>query len=418
QGLGRAAARARTLELLNLVGIREPEKRLGAFPHELSGGQRQRVMIAMALANNPELLIADEPTTALDVTLQAQILDLLKELQAKLGLAVLLISHDLTLVRRYADKVVVMQDGETVESAVTETLFSAAQHPYTRHLLAATPEGEPAALPATPGEQLLKVENLNVQFTLKKSFFGKPRDVLNAVQDISLELRAGETLGIVGESGSGKSTLAFAILRLLPARGQVVFLGQDLMTLNQKALRPLRGNLQIVFQDPYGSLSPRLTIGDIVGEGLEVQGMEPAARETAVIAALDAVHLDGKAILQHYPHEFSGGQRQRIAIARALVLKPRLIVLDEPTSALDRTVQKQVVNLLRELQAQFGFSCLFISHDLSVVRALCHRVLVMQNGRQVECQDSRLLFTQPAQPYTQRLLAAAGLAPAPVSTST
>jgi microcin C transport system ATP-binding protein len=408
QGLGKAAARARTLELLQLVGIPEPEKRLGAYPHELSGGQRQRVMIAMALANDPELLIADEPTTALDVTLQAQILDLLKSLQQRLGLAVLLISHDLTLVRRYADQVVVMQAGHTVESAPTETLFSLPQHDYTRHLLAAEPEGTAAPLPEGAQQIVLQVERLKVWFPLRKSFFGKPLDHVRAVDDVSLHLHAGETLGIVGESGSGKSTLAFAILRLLSAEGRVLFLGQDLLAMTQKALRPLRRDLQIVFQDPYGSLSPRLTVADIIGEGLEVQGMKPVERDAAVCEALQAVHL--KPEMRHrYPHEFSGGQRQRIAIARALVLKPRLIVLDEPTSALDRTVQKQIIELLRELQRRYGFACLFISHDLAVVRALCHRVLVMQSGREVECQPSADLFARPARDYTRRLLTAAGL---------
>lgn len=408
QGLSQKNARARTLELLTLVGIPEPEKRLGSYPHELSGGQRQRVMIAMALANNPELLIADEPTTALDVMLQAQILDLLKSLQKKLGLAVLLISHDLTLVKRYADKVVVMQAGLSVESANTASLFTSPQHEYTRHLLAADPAGQPATLPAQP-KLLLKVDKLQVWFPLKKSFFGKPVEFIKAVDGVSFELNAGETLGIVGESGSGKSTLAFAVLRLLPATGNVVFLGNNLLALSQNQLRPLRRDMQIVFQDPYGSLSPRMTIAEIVGEGLEVQGMPADERDAAVVAALHEVHLD-PATRHRYPHEFSGGQRQRIAIARAMALKPQLIVLDEPTSALDRTVQKQIVELLRELQVSNGFACLFISHDLAVVRALCHRILVMQNGREVESQSNKELFSAPSMPYTQRLLEAAGLA--------
>ncbi len=407
QGLGKEAARKRTLELLQLVGIPEPEKRLGAYPHELSGGQRQRVMIAMALANDPELLIADEPTTALDVTLQAQILDLLKELQQKLGLAVLLISHDLTLVRRYADHVVVMQAGHTVESSDTTTLFTQPQHEYTQHLLAAEPSGEPVAR-ADTAENILQVEQLSVRFPLRRAWPWQRQDFITAVDAVSLHLQAGETLGIVGESGSGKSTLAMAVLRLLPAQGQIIFMGQDLLPLKQRQLRPLRRELQMVFQDPYGSLSPRMTVADIVGEGLVVQGIEAAEREAAVCAALGAVHLD-PASRHRYPHEFSGGQRQRIAIARALVLKPRLIILDEPTSALDRTVQKQIIELLRELQASYGFACLFISHDLAVVRALCHRILVMQNGRQVECQDNHALFTTPSADYTRKLLAAAGL---------
>ncbi|MCC2637285.1 MAG: peptide transporter, ATP-binding protein [Moraxellaceae bacterium] len=408
QGLSRAAARARTLELLALVGIREPEKRLGAYPHELSGGQRQRVMIAMALANDPVLLIADEPTTALDVTLQAQILGLLQSLQEKLGLAVLLISHDLTLVRRYAQKVVVMQGGETVESAATSALFADPQHEYTRHLLAAVPAGAPVPLPAGERDTLLSVEALEVKFPLRKSFFGKPLDFIHAVDKVSLTLAAGESLGIVGESGSGKSTLAFAILRLLPAEGRACFLGRELLTLGQRELRPLRRDMQIVFQDPYGSLSPRMTVGEIVGEGLTVQGMAAAERDVAVVEALRAVGLDPDT-RHRYPHEFSGGQRQRIAIARALVLKPRLIILDEPTSALDRTVQRQIIDLLKELQARYGFACLFISHDLAVVRAFCHRVLVLQQGRMVECQDNARLFSAPETEYTRRLLEAAGL---------
>ena len=409
QGLSRNAARARTLELLALVGIRDPEKRLGAYPHQLSGGQRQRVMIAMALANDPELLIADEPTTALDVTLQAQILGLLKELQQKLGLAVLLISHDLTLVRRYAQQVVVMKDGETVENGPVERVFTAPQHDYTRHLLAATPAGTPVPLPAVEAPPLLEAEAITVRFPLRRSFLGKTVESLTAVDGVSFTLRPGESLGIVGESGSGKSTLAFALLRLLPAQGRASFLGQDLLTLDQRAMRPLRRDLQIVFQDPYGSLSPRMTVGEIVGEGLAVQGMAAAARDDAVVAALTAVGLDAET-RHRYPHEFSGGQRQRIAIARALVLEPRLIVLDEPTSALDRTVQRQIIDLLKDLQSRHGFACLFISHDLAVVRAFCHRVLVMQQGRMIECQDNAALFHAPQAEYTRRLLEAAGLA--------
>jgi microcin C transport system ATP-binding protein len=408
QGLSRAAARARTLELLTLVGIREPEKRLGAYPHELSGGQRQRVMIAMALANDPELLIADEPTTALDVTLQAQILGLIKELQQKLGLAVLLISHDLNLVRRYAQQVVVMKDGETVEAGPVEQVFAAPAHDYTRHLLAAVPRGMPVPLPTGPAPALLEVEAVTVRFPMRRNFFGKPVEFLTAVDGISFSLRPGESLGVVGESGSGKSTLAFALLRLLPAEGRALFLGRDLLPLSQQEMRPLRRDLQIVFQDPYGSLSPRMTIEEIVGEGLAVQGMATAARAQAVVEALSAVGLD-PGTRHRYPHEFSGGQRQRIAIARALVLKPRLIILDEPTSALDRTVQRQIIDLLKDLQARHGFACLFISHDLAVVRAFCHRVLVMQHGRLVECQDNEALFSTPAADYTRRLLQAAGL---------
>lgn len=405
QGLSREAARKRTLELLDLVGIPEPEKRLGSYPHELSGGQRQRVMIAMALANNPELLIADEPTTALDVTLQEQILNLLRDLQQKLGLAILLISHDLTLVRRFAQRVAVMQQGEIVEVSATETLFQQPQHPYSQMLLSAEPTGQPEPVPAT-ATTLLDVHNLRVWFAQRGGLFSRVKDYIKAVDDISFQLRERETLSIVGESGSGKTTLALAILRLLPATGTAVFMGQDLMSLRQKEMRPLRKNLQIVFQDPYGSLSPRMSILDIIGEGLEVHGMERSQREQAVIEALKAVNLDPDT-RHRYPHEFSGGQRQRIAIARALVLKPQLIVLDEPTSALDRTVQKQIVELLRQLQVDFGFACLFISHDLKVVKAMAHRVMVLRYGKMLECRDAEALFSAPENDYTRALLAAA-----------
>jgi microcin C transport system ATP-binding protein len=406
QGLRPNAARARTLELLELVGIRDAAKRLDAYPHELSGGQRQRVMIAMALANNPELLIADEPTTALDVTLQEQILELIGELRRKLNLAVLLISHDLTLVRRFADRVAVMQTGSVVETNTTAQLFLAPQHPYTRTLLAAEPAGTPPVV-AADSPEILNIDRLRVWFPIKQGLFKRTVDHVKAVDEVSLTLRAGETLGIVGESGSGKSTLALAVIRLISSTGgAVVFFGQDLLGLNQKALRPLRRDLQMVFQDPYGSLNPRMSIGQIVGEGLEIQGVPAAAREQAVIAALHEVKLDPET-RQRYPHEFSGGQRQRIAIARALVLKPKLLILDEPTSALDRTVQKQIVELLLELQTRHGFGCLFISHDLKVVRALSHRVLVMRNGKMLECQDAEALFANPQHEYTQLLLKAA-----------
>jgi microcin C transport system ATP-binding protein len=405
QGLSKAAARKRTLELLTLVGIPAPEKRLGAYPHELSGGQRQRVMIAMALANDPELLIADEPTTALDVTLQEQILELIRSLQQKLNLAVLLISHDLTLVRRFADRVAVMQSGSIVETADTPALFANPQHEYTRTLLAAEPAGTVPALPDN-APLLLKVEQLRVWFPIKAGLFKRTVDHIKAVDDLNFTLAEGETLGIVGESGSGKSTLALAVMRLLSATGSVVFMGQSLLELDQKTLRPLRRNFQMVFQDPYGSLNPRMSIGEIVGEGLIIQGMAAGEQDTAVIAALREVGLD-PATRHRYPHEFSGGQRQRIAIARALVLKPRLLVLDEPTSALDRTVQKQIVELLRELQRRHGFSCLFISHDLKVVRALSHRVLVMRNGHMLEYRDAAALFAAPEHEYTRQLLTAA-----------
>ncbi len=405
QGLSKAAARQRTLELLELVGIPEPAKRLNAYPHELSGGQRQRVMIAMALANNPKLLIADEPTTALDVTLQEQILQLIRDLQQKLQLAVLLISHDLTLVKRFADHVAVMQSGHIVETGSTAAVFARPQHSYTQLLLAAEPEGLAEAVPAQ-SPILLDAEKIRVWFPIKSGFWRRTTDYVRAVNDVNFSLRAGETLGIVGESGSGKSTLAFAIVRLLKAQGRIVFMGQDLLPLTQKALRPLRKNLQIVFQDPYGSLSPRMSIAQIIAEGLEVQGMPAEARDTAVCEALREVQLD-PASRHRYPHEFSGGQRQRIAIARALVLKPKLLILDEPTSALDRTVQKQIVELLRSLQAKHGFACLFISHDLKVVKALSHRVMVMHHGDMVECRETHSLFDSPEHDYTRKLLAAA-----------
>jgi microcin C transport system ATP-binding protein len=406
QQLSKVDARARTLELLQEVGIPEPEKRLNSYPHELSGGQRQRVMIAMALANNPALLIADEPTTALDVTLQEQILQLLQSLRAKFGLSVLLISHDLSLVRRFADRVAVMQQGLIVENNTTEALFHHPQHPYTQLLLAAEPEGEPAPVPAE-AKTLLKIDDLKLWFPIKHGFWQRVTGHIKAVDGLSLELRAGETLGIVGESGSGKSTLALAITRLTTSTsGTIVFQGRDLVPLKQRDLRTIRKDLQIVFQDPYGSLSPRLSVGQIICEGLELLGLNAVEQEQRVIKALTEVELD-PASRHRYPHEFSGGQRQRIAIARALVLEPKLLILDEPTSALDRTVQKQIVLLLRRLQTEHGFACLFISHDLKVVKAVSHRVLVMRHGLMVESNDSDALFRQPKHPYTQQLLKAA-----------
>jgi len=398
--------RARTVELLREVGIPDPEKRVHSYPHELSGGQRQRVMIAMALANRPALLIADEPTTALDVTLQEQILDLLKTLQARHRLSVLLISHDLGLVRRFADRVGVMQQGQLVEINATAALFGAPQHDYTRTLLAAEPDGRPDPVPADAPE-VLRVDGLRVWFPIRKGLLRKVSGHIKAVSDISLHLRQGETLGVVGESGSGKSTLAFAVTRLTPiSDGRVVFLGRDIQALPQKALRPLRRDLQIVFQDPYAASARALSVGQIVAEGLELLGLPPAQQETRIIAALEAVELDPDT-RHRYPHEFSGGQRQRIAIARALALEPKLLILDEPTSALDRTVQKQIVLLLRRLQREHGFSCLFISHDLKVVRAVSHRVLVMRHGERIEDGPAEQIFQTPANDYTRRLLAAA-----------
>ena len=408
QAITREAALARTLELLGEVGIPDPAGRVDSYPHELSGGQRQRVMIAMALANNPALLIADEPTTALDVTLQEQILQLLQALRRKYGLAVLLISHDLGLVRRFADRVMVMQGGRVVETNTTTALFQAPAHDYTRQLLAAEPDGDPAPLPDSAAP-VLEVKDLRVWFPVRQGLFKRVVRHVKAVDGISLTLRQGETLGIVGESGSGKSTIAFAVTRLIPASGGAVLFGdKDLLALSQKAVRPLRQDLQIVFQDPYGSLSPRLSILQIVSEGLELLGLPADARESRVIEALRAVELDPET-RHRYPHEFSGGQRQRIAIARALALRPRLLILDEPTSALDRTVQKQIVTLLRRLQQEHGFSCLFISHDLKVVKALSHRVLVMQGGRMVEEGLTGEVFRNPRENYTRQLMAAAFL---------
>lgn len=406
QGLSQSAARTRTLELLNQVGIPQPEQRLASYPHQLSGGQRQRVMIAMALANNPDILIADEPTTALDVTLQEQILQLIQKLRQELGLAVLMISHDLGVVRRFADRIAVMQHGVIVEQGPTEELFWHAQHDYTRVLLAAEPEGRPIPIP-DDAPIVLHVDQLRVWFPIRRGFWQRVVDHFKAVEQMSLVLRQGETLGIVGESGSGKSTLAFAVTRLTEiTQGRVVFQGRDLVPLSQTQLRPLRRQLQIVFQDPYGSLSPRLSVGQIIAEGLELLGLSPAAQEQKVIRALQAVELDPNA-RHRYPHEFSGGQRQRIAIARALVLEPNLLILDEPTSALDRTVQKQIVLLLRRLQQEYRFACLFISHDLKVIRAVSHRVLVMRHGQLVETAETDLLFQHPSQDYTKQLLSAA-----------
>ncbi|AIS12474.1 microcin ABC transporter ATP-binding protein [Pseudomonas chlororaphis subsp. aurantiaca] len=404
KGLGGKAAQARILELLQLVGIQKPEERLKAYPHQLSGGQRQRVMIAMALACEPELLIADEPTTALDVTVQRKILLLLKSLQQRLGMSLLLISHDLNLVRSIAQRVCVMKAGQIVEQAPCETLFSAPQHPYSRVLLNAEPEGE--ALPRDEREVVLQVDDLNVQFQIGGGLFRR-KQYLRAVDGISLSLQRGKTLGIVGESGSGKSTLGQAILRLLDSEGSIRFQGEALDGLNQKQLRPWRKQMQVVFQDPFGSLSPRMSVQQIISEGLEVHSQSTAQQcEQQVIQALEEVGLD-PASRHRYPHEFSGGQRQRIAIARALVLKPALILLDEPTSALDRTVQKQVVALLRQLQERHGLTYLFISHDLAVVRALAHDMIVIKDGKVVERGPSHEVFEAPQHPYTQELLAAA-----------
>jgi oligopeptide transport system ATP-binding protein len=407
QKLSRNAARGRSLELLEMVRIARPETRLGAYPHELSGGQRQRVMIAMALANNPDILIADEPTTALDVTIEAEILDLLAELRQRLGMAVILISHDLRLVRAHAQRVFVMQDGRIVESGETAELFARPQHDYTRMLLAAEPEGSKAPPPAD-APILLEGRDLRVSYELSRGFLKRQSAVLHAVDGVDLTLRRGQTIGIVGESGSGKSTLGKAVLKLVPSAGLVRFEDRLLTPLDRAAMRPLRRSLQAVFQDPFGSLSPRLTIGEIVGEGLLVHAphLTRAERDARVAEALQEVKLD-PALRNRYPHEFSGGQRQRVAIARAMILHPALVVLDEPTSALDRTVQKNIVTLLRDLQARHDLSYLFISHDLAVVRAMADWIMVMKDGRIIEEGPTPEIFFAPREAYTQRLLAAA-----------
>jgi len=410
KGLRGRAASARTLELLELVGIPNARERFRAYPHELSGGQRQRVMIAMALANEPELLIADEPTTALDVTVQLKILELLKDLQARLGMSLLLISHDLNLVRRVAHRACVMQRGRVVEQASCEQLFRAPQHPYTQELLAAEPSGGPVDVEQRP--PLLEVNDLRVWFPIKKGVMRRTVDHVKAVDGVSFSLPKGQTLGIVGESGSGKSTLGLAILRLIGSRGEIRFQGHELSSLLQRDVRPLRRQMQVVFQDPFGSLSPRMSVGQIIGEGLRIHRIGTAKeQEAAIIEALVEVGLDPDT-RHRYPHEFSGGQRQRIAIARALVLKPALILLDEPTSALDRTVQRQVVELLRSLQQKYDLTYLFISHDLAVVRALSHQMMVVKQGQVVEQGVAGEIFAAPQHPYTQQLLESAFLAPA------
>ncbi|WP_312270459.1 ABC transporter ATP-binding protein [Pseudomonas sp.] len=404
KGLGGKQARARVIELLELVGIREPLKRLKAYPHQLSGGQRQRVMIAMALANEPELLIADEPTTALDVTVQQKILELLKDLQARLGMSLLLISHDLNLVRRIAQRVCVMRNGVVVEQNSCQALFSAPQHTYTRMLIEAEPDGGPVA--TTSDASLIQAQDVRVWFPLPKPLFSRQRHYVKAVDGVSFELKKGRTLGIVGESGSGKSTLGQAILRLVQAQGAIRFQGQAIETFNARQMRPLRRHMQVVFQDPFGSLSPRMSVEQIIREGLDIHEIGTSKeRESAIIRVLQEVGLDPET-RHRYPHEFSGGQRQRIAIARALVLQPELILLDEPTSALDRTVQKQVVDLLRNLQAIHGLTYLFISHDLAVVRALAHDLIVIKDGKVVEHGEACRIFQAPQHPYTQELLAA------------
>lgn len=404
RGMSKAQARPRILELLKLVGIPEPERRIDSYPYELSGGQRQRVMIAMALANDPDILIADEPTTALDVTIQAQILELLADLQKRLGMAIVFITHDLGIVKRFADQVCVMRSGEVVESGATEKIFSSPEHAYTKMLLDAEPEGTKAAPPAT-APLLIEADDVSVTFNLAKGWL-KPQTYLRAVDGISLNLKQGQTIGIVGESGSGKSTLGRAILRLLKSDGRIAYLGKELPT-DPQEMRPKRRELQLVFQDPFGSLSPRMTVGRIITEGLLIHEPELSAKERDIRAgeALKEVGLE-PSMRNRYPHEFSGGQRQRIAIARTMILKPKVIVLDEPTSALDRSVQKQVVTLLRDLQEKYGLSYLFISHDLAVVRALSDYILVMKTGKVVEEGQTEQIFDAPREDYTKALMQA------------
>jgi ABC-type microcin C transport system duplicated ATPase subunit YejF len=407
RGMGKKEARARVLELLKLVGIPDPERRIDSYPHEMSGGQRQRVMIAMALANEPDLLIADEPTTALDVTIQAQILDLLADLQKRFGMAIVLITHDLGVVKHVADRVVVMRRGEIVEQGTRDEIFGNAQHDYTKMLLASEPAGIKPAPPAD-APVILEGRNVVVDFDIGGGFLFKGNQTFRAVDNVTVRLRKGQTIGIVGESGSGKSTLGRALLRLLESDGRYRFETTDVSTLDRKQMRPYRRQLQLVFQDPYGSLSPRQTVGEIITEGLYVHepALSRADRDKRAIEALTEVGLD-PAARNRYPHEFSGGQRQRIAIARSMILKPKVVILDEPTSALDRSVQRQVIELLRDLQAKHDLSYVFISHDLSVVRAMSDHVVVMKSGQIVEEGPTEEIFDSPAKDYTRALIAAA-----------
>ncbi|QDZ01234.1 ABC transporter ATP-binding protein [Nitratireductor mangrovi] len=407
QGMRDKAGRTRTLELLNEVGIREPEKRLGAYPHQLSGGQRQRVMIAMALANEPKLLIADEPTTALDVTVQAQILELLDRLKRKNGMSMLFITHDLGIVRRIADRVCVMTKGKIVEEGPTRAIFEAPKHDYTRHLLAAEPKGNPPAIDTT-SDAVMRGQDVKVWFPIKQGFLRRTVDHVKAVDGIDITVRAGETVGVVGESGSGKTTLGLALSRLISSEGKISFSGRDIDALSFKDMRPLRREMQIVFQDPYGSLSPRMSVAEIIEEGLAIheKGLSAEERDERVVDVLREVGLDPETRFR-YPHEFSGGQRQRIAIARAMVLKPKFVMLDEPTSALDMSVQAQVVDLLRDLQKRYDLAYLFISHDLKVIRALANEVIVMRNGKIVEAGPAEAIFERPRTDYTKALIAAA-----------
>jgi len=406
-GLSGGAARKRVIELLSEVGIPEPETRIQAYPHQLSGGQRQRVMIALALANEPELFIADEPTTALDVTVQAQILKLLKYLQARRGMAMLFITHDLGIVRKIADRVCVMQGGKIVEKGTRDEIFSAPKHAYTRALIAAEPKGEPAT-PKPDAPVVVSADNLKIWFPIRRGFLRRTVGHIKAVDGVSLAVRRGETLGVVGESGSGKTTLGLALLRLISSDGPIVFMGKPIQGLKFSDMRPFRREMQVVFQDPYGSLSPRMSISEVVGEGLRVHHpkLSISQREARVIAALKDVGLDPET-RHRYPHEFSGGQRQRIAVARAMVLEPSFVVLDEPTSALDMMIQAQIVDLLRELQRKRDLTYMFISHDLKVVAALASHVVVMRSGKVVEQGPASDVFANPQSPYTKALFAAA-----------
>lgn len=406
KGMSRREALERTLELLKLVGLQDAESRLNAYPHELSGGQRQRVMIAMALANEPRLLIADEPTTALDVTIQAQILKLLKDLQEQMNMAILLITHDLGIVRHVANRVNVMTDGLIVEHGPNEKIFGAPEHEYTQHLLAAEPSGEPAAT-NNAATVVAKVNNFSVRYPRGKGWLGKTQYIL-AVDDVEVVVRAGQTVGVVGESGSGKTTLGLAMLRLLSSTGNLEFDGKDILPLKGKVLTSLRKDMQVVFQDPYGSLSPRMTIQHIIEEGLKVHQPKLSRRErqARVGEVMIEVGLDPTTMVR-YPHEFSGGQRQRISIARAMVLRPRFVVLDEPTSALDMSVQAQIVDLLRELQRKHNLAYLFVSHDLKVVRALANWLIVMRDGKIVEQGPAKSVFENPQTEYARALFGAA-----------
>lgn len=406
QNVTGAEARQRIIDLLTKVGIRDPEDRLNAYPHQLSGGQRQRVMIAMALANGPDLLIADEPTTALDVTIQAQILELLADLKEAENLSLLFITHDLGIVRRIADRVCVMKNGEIVETGPTAEIFANPQHPYTQMLLAAESTGQPD--PVDPGAPVVaEAENLKIWFPIQKGLLKRTVGHVKAVNDASFAVRAGETIGIVGESGSGKTTLALAMMRLIPSEGAITFDGRDLRRYTTRNLRRLRAEMQIVFQDPFGSLSPRMSCAEIIAEGLGVHGDrgDKRPKRDKVAEVMQEVGLD-PAMMDRYPHEFSGGQRQRIAIARAMILRPKLVVLDEPTSALDMTVQVQIVDLLRNLQRKYDLAYLFISHDLKVVRAMSHHVMVMKQGDVIEAGPAEQVFTNPQTGYARTLLAA------------